>query len=134
MIKARTKSLFIILVTLIVGIAIGFEVSEILIKKRFEEFRKVRDPKVFVNMFEELIKPDKKQKAAVDSILLKHHERISEIMAANRQLMERQIDSLKITLKPYLTNDQMQHFNNEIMRMRKGPHFRTGGTKPAGEK
>jgi hypothetical protein len=130
MIKTRTKSLFIILITLIIGIAIGFEVSEILIKKRFEEVRSVRDPKGFVNMFENLIKPDEKQKPVVDSILLKHHERINEIMTANRQLMDKQIDSLRIVLKPYLTNEQVEHLNAEIMRMRRGPRFRTGGPQP----
>ena len=49
MIKNKTKSFLIILITLIIGIAIGFEISEILeIKKRFDEFREIRAPRGFV--------------------------------------------------------------------------------------
>ncbi len=42
MINTKIQSLIVLLITLIIGIAIGFEVSEILIKHRFEQMRAFR--------------------------------------------------------------------------------------------
>lgn len=120
MMKTRSKSIIIILVTLLIGIAIGFEISEIMIKQRFNEFRRIREPKGFISIFDRIIKPDEKQKPIIDSIILKHHEHVSEIMSASRAQLDKQMDSLKISLKPYLTQVQMDRFNSEITKMKKG--------------
>jgi len=119
MIKTKTKTFLIILITLIIGIAIGFEVSEILIRKRFDEFKNLRQPKGFVGIFENMIKPDENQKPILDSIILKFHKRINNTMAIVKMQMDKQIDSLSVELKPYLTKEQMDRFKNEMMRMKK---------------
>lgn len=131
MMKTRTKSFFIILVTLLIGIAIGFEISEILIKQRFNEFRRIREPRGFINIIDKIIKPDEKQKPIIDSIVLKHHERVNDIMTASRTQVEKQIDSLKTALSPHLTKEQMDRFDSEIKKMRKGfQKFRRGIPPP----
>jgi hypothetical protein len=121
MMKAKTKSFIIILVTLVIGIAIGFEISEILIKKRFDEFRNVGAPRGFVDMFDNIIKPDNTQKPLIDSILLQFHKKTDNIMSASRVQMDKQLDSLKAELKPHLTKEQIERFDNEINRIKKGP-------------
>lgn len=118
--KAKTKSFIIILVTLVIGIAIGFEISEILIKKRFDEFKKVGAPRGFVDMFENIIKPDNIQKPAIDSILLRFHKGVEKIRTASMAQMDKRIDSLITELKPHLTKEQIERFNNEMMRIKRG--------------
>ena len=121
MIKTRTKSIIIILVTLVIGIAIGFEISEIFAEKRFENFRRIREPKGFVSIFDEIIKPDKDQKPVIDSIVLQHHAQVDTLISLGRQQIQRQIDSLRAALKPHLTDEQMKRFDTHVERMKKGP-------------
>lgn len=118
MIKTNTKTLIIILVTLIIGSAIGFEVSEILIKKRFDEFRNIRQPRGMVDIFSNIIKPDEKQKPKIDSIIFSFHNRVDKIMNESRKKMDKQLDTLRLELKPYLNDDQMKRFDDEIKRIK----------------
>lgn len=119
MIKTNTKTFIIILVTLIIGIAIGFEVSEILIKKRFDEFKNIRQPRGMVDIFGNIIKPDEKQKPVIDSIIFNFHKKVDKIMNAGRKQMDKQLDTLRLELKPYLNKDQIDRLNEEMNRMKK---------------
>ena len=121
MIKPKTKSFLIILVTLIIGAAIGFEISEILFQKRFDEVKAARKPKSFVNLFEKIIQPGEKQKEAIEPILLKYQKKVDEIISGGRTQVDVQIDSMAAELKPFLTNEQMDNFITETQRMKKGP-------------
>lgn len=134
MMKPKTKSILIILVTLVIGIAIGFEISEIFAEKRFENFRRIREPKGFVRIFDEIIKPDKTQKPVIDSIVLKHHAQVDTLISLGRQQLQRQMDSLRIALKPHLTDEQMKNFDNHVERMKRGQGaFRRRVPPPPGE-
>ncbi len=133
MIKTNTKTFLVILVTLIIGIAIGFEVGEILIKKRFDEFKNIRQPRGLVDIFGKIIKPDEKQKPLVDSVIFSFHKRIDKIMNASRLQMDKQLDTLKLELKPYLNKDQIERFDEELNRMKKSiPNDSTRKGPPPG--
>ena len=121
MIKPKTKSFLIIFITLIIGMAIGFEISEILIQKRFDEFKAARKPKSFVNLFEQILQPGEKQKEAIEPILLKYQKKVDGIISGGREQVDIQIDSLAGELKPFLTNEQMNNFITETQKMKKGP-------------
>lgn len=119
MIKTNTKTFIIILVTLIIGIAIGFEVSEILIKKRFDEFKNIRQPRGIVDIFGNIIKPDEKQKPVIDSLVFNFHKKADKIMNNSRKEIDKLLDTLRIELKPYLDKDQIKRFEDEMNRMKK---------------
>lgn len=120
MLKANTKSFIIILVTLLLGIAIGFEINEILLKKKFEKFRDIRKPKGFIGMFEEIIQPDNEQKPKIESILMNFHKKTESIMSGARSEMNLELDSLRMELVPILNKEQLKRFDDEAGRMKKG--------------
>ena len=121
MIGNKTKSFFVIFIILIIGIALGFELSEMLMKNRLEKFRNSRDPKGFVESFDNVIKPDAKQKPIVDSIIIKHHKIMDKLLEDSRAQMDKMADSLAAELKPVLTKEQMDRLTADIAKMRKNP-------------
>jgi hypothetical protein len=134
MMKPSVKSMFVIILTLVIGIAIGFEVSEILLKKRFEMIRSVREPNGFINHFNDVIKPTDEQKATVDSIILKYHVKMEKISISTLPLISAQIDSMALELKTVLNDEQMKRFKEEFNRMKKFPpgHPPDGARPPEG--
>lgn len=121
MIKSKTKSILILLVTLILGIVIGFQINEILIKRRFEEMRAAGRPGSFIKLFENILQPNEKQKVLLDPIFIKYQEKIDNVISNNRLQVDAQMDSLTNELKPILTQDQLEKFTAEIKNVRKGP-------------
>ncbi|MFH1195211.1 MAG: hypothetical protein V1720_05835 [bacterium] len=119
--KPKIKSSLILVVTLFIGIAIGFEISEIMIKKRFESFKDVREPKGFVNMFNEILKPGENQKAEVDSILLKYHKQIDSVFKSGFAVVKTQMDSMRTELSKILNKEQMDRFDKEREKMKNPP-------------
>ncbi len=75
----QIKSTLIILTTLIIGMGIGFEIGEIIVRGHFDEMNEFRQPRGFVTVFEDIIKPDSLQKPLINSILLKYHEKMEKI-------------------------------------------------------
>jgi hypothetical protein len=119
--KQSLKFSLILFVTLLIGIAIGFEISEILIKKRFAEPEQFRRPESFINMFNRIIMPDSIQKPLVDSILLKHHLKMESLFKNNMIEITAQMDSMKISLSHVLSKEQFKRFEEDMARMRKEP-------------
>jgi len=119
--KPKIKSSLILFVTLLIGIAIGFEISEIMIKKRFEAFKDIRKPKGFVDMFDEMLKPDEKQKPVVDSVLLKYHAQIDSVFKSGFAFLKANMDSMRVELSKVLTKEQMDIFDKEREKMEKPP-------------
>jgi hypothetical protein len=121
MMNAKVKPFFILLVTLLIGIAIGFEISEISIKMRFDEIRAFKEPKGFVNIFEEIIKPDNNQKPVINSILLKYHNKMENITKKGMSEVSNMMDSMKVELKTVLNQEQIQRLEEETSRMKRQP-------------
>jgi hypothetical protein len=121
MVKSKTKSILILLVTLILGIVIGFQINEILIKKRFEEMRAARRPGSFIKLFENILQPSEEQKVLLEPIFIKYQQKIDEVISNSRVQVDAQMDSLTNDLKPILKQDQLDRFTAEIKNVRKGP-------------
>lgn len=119
--KPKMKSSLILFVTLLIGIAIGFEISEIMIKKRFDSFKDVREPKGFVDMFNEILKPGDNQKSEVDSILLKYHTKVDSVFKSGFEFVKINMDSMRNELSKVLDKEQMDRFDKEREKMEKRP-------------
>jgi hypothetical protein len=128
MISAKAKSLLVLLITLVIGVAIGFEISEIMLKNRFEEMKSFREPKGFVNIFEDIIKPDNNQKPIVDSILVKYHKKMEAVTRSGMAQVSVMMDSMQVELKTAINEEQFHRLNNEMTRMKNRPTpFRNHG-------
>jgi hypothetical protein len=117
----KLKFTIIILVTLIIGMAIGFEISEISIKSRFREIDRFRESRGFVGIFENIINPDLEQKPLVYSILLKYHKMIDSTSKAGITEVTKLMDSMITELKKSLKDDQVKRLEKEMERMKNGP-------------
>jgi hypothetical protein len=126
----KIKSLLILIITLVIGIAIGFEISEISIKKHFEKMDSFRKPEGFIKIFDGIIKPDNTQKAEVDSILYVYHERIEKITHSGMDSVSKMMDSMNVELKTKLNNEQAARLDEDLQRMKKNPPPPPPGKKP----
>jgi hypothetical protein len=129
--KTSIKAFLILTITLVIGIAIGFEISEISIKKHFEEMESFRKPEGFIRIFDGIIKPDNAQKPVVDSILYKYHEKIEIVRHSGMDDVSKMMDSMRTELGTKLTKDQANHLEEEMQRMKKNaPPPPPQGKKP----
>lgn len=119
--KPKIKSFIILFITLLIGIAIGFELNGILNRHRFESEQKARSPQGFINFFEDLIKPDTNQKKEIETIILKYHSRLDNIRQDNMQKVSVIIDSMNIELKSKLNKEQSARLDAKLQEMRKFP-------------
>jgi len=104
--KAPVKSTIIIVVTLLIGIAIGFQISELTLKNQFKKMHELRSPDGFVSFFEEVIKPDEKQKKVIEPIILKYYSATDSVARKSFKTFGLLLDSLQVELKPNLTEQQ----------------------------
>ncbi|MDR3626538.1 MAG: hypothetical protein P4L45_06880 [Ignavibacteriaceae bacterium] len=121
MTNGNIKSLLILVITLVIGIAIGFEISEISIKKHFEKMDSFRKPEGFIKIFDGIIKPDNIQKAGIDSILFAYHEKIEKITHSGMDSVSKMMDSMNVELKTKLNKEQAARLDEEMQRMKKNP-------------
>jgi hypothetical protein len=134
--NVNVKSALIIVTTLIIGIAIGFELSEISIKKKFERMDSFKGPQGFTQIFEDIIKPDDSQKDKVNTILLKYHDKIDKVMQSNMSDIALRIDSMAVELNQILNTDQKTRLDEEMQRMKRMPMppKMDGGPFPKGKR
>ena len=115
------KSALIIITTLLIGVAIGFELSEISVKKRFEKLDSFRGPQGFIQIFQDIIKPNDDQRNKVSSILLKYHDKIDKITQAGMNDVSLKLDSMAVELKQILNEEQKARLDEEMQRMKRMP-------------
>jgi hypothetical protein len=134
--NVNLKSALIIITTLVTGIAIGFELSEISIKNRFEKIDSFKEPQGFVRTFEEIIMPDNDQKVKVGSILLKYHNKIDKVTKSGMNEISLKMDSMAVELKQILNEEQQARLNEEMQRMKRmpPPHKMDRNFPPGGER
>lgn len=116
--NSKLKSSLVILVTLIIGIAIGFELSEIIDKGRFEKMREFRKPRGFTNMFITIIEPDSAQKPLINSILLKYHEKMDSVSKEGMSKVSNLMTSMEDEIRLLLTEEQAKRFDEEIAKFK----------------
>jgi hypothetical protein len=116
--KAPVKSTIIIVVTLLIGIAIGFQISEMTLKNHFKKMSEFRKPEGFVRFFEDVIKPDEKQKKIIEPIILKYHQLTDSVAKSSFRNLGMLLDSLKQELKPELSVEQNKNLEIKFNEMK----------------
>jgi hypothetical protein len=117
----KIKFTVIIIVTLLIGMMIGFEISEISIKSKFREMDRFRESGGFTDMFERIIRPDAEQKPVVFSILLKYHKMLDSISNSGMTQVSAAMDSMKAELKKNIKTEQYDRLDREMKMMKNGP-------------
>jgi hypothetical protein len=117
--KTYLKTIIFFLVTLFVGIGIGFEISEIIVQKQQEQLKEYFQPNGFVKFYEEIIKPDDKQRQLIKPLLLKYHSKITSILIGGFKNVDVIKDSLRLELKNFITKEQLQIFDEKMKEHKK---------------
>jgi hypothetical protein len=125
--KIEIKTAMVILITLLIGILIGFLLTGAVIRHRAGRFASMREPGRMVAHLERMIEPDASQREAVHQVLLKHSEQFSEIHSRFEGQMLTLRDSLKKDLDPILTEEQKERL--ERGSRHPGP-FKGKGRRP----
>ena len=112
----KTKSIIIIVATLIIGFVTGFLVNGQLTKGRIQNFVKQGTHEGFKLHFIEIIRPDEAQKVAIDPILDEYAVKINETLSNFREEMKSTHDEMIKKMEPYLTGDQIERLKDAIER------------------
>ena len=136
--KTGTKTILIILITLIIGMIIGALVTGAFARHRVRRFMSMREPGHLSARIERIIGPDESQREAVREILRKHSEQFLEIHSEFEGEMLALRDSLKKDLEPILTDEQKARLERGPRHpgpfgdkgRRPGPHHGGKGRRP----
>lgn len=110
----KSKTTFIILGTLIIGMVIGALSSGMWRQKRIEKFGRMRPQQQFIESIENIIKPDEAQRKAIEKVLEKRFEHIAQIRERHEQEMMAAFDSLKQELNSLLTEEQQKRLEENF--------------------
>jgi hypothetical protein len=113
----RTKTILVIIATLIIGMVLGVLMGGPIMRHHFERPPKFTQPersKHFVTLFERLIQPRDTQREAVVEILNKYSKRIEGLDSRHRLEMQALFDSMQTELSPILTEEQKAQLTERL--------------------
>lgn len=113
----RTKSVLLLLATLVIGAVLGAVANAWLAQQRFERIRALRAPGGFERMVVETIRPaSDSQHAAVDRVVSDAAVRIRTLRRDHHAEVRAVLDSMRTALAPVLTDAQRQRLDRRIRR------------------
>lgn len=111
----RTKSVLILLLTLLLGAVLGALVNAWLAHQRFDRLRSLRTEPGFIRVMERAIEPqDAAQQEAIRAVLEQTADRMNAIQRERREEMRALVDSMKAQLAPVLTERQMDRLEQRL--------------------
>ena len=117
---ARTKSILLLLGTLLIGMLLGAFVHTLMVEDRIERITSLRSRAGFVRFMENMIEPtDDAQRAAIRDVLEETAERLDAHHAGSREAVEEIMESFRTSLDSLLTEEQVNALNERMERKRK---------------
>jgi hypothetical protein len=103
----RSKSVIVLIVTLLLGVLIGtLLVGPLIARRHFDRVDAMRTREGFAQRMERIIEPDASQTVKVRQILTKHAAQFDGIFTQHRLQMDALVDSMWQELGPILTDEQ----------------------------
>jgi len=125
MIQIDIKAAVMLLVTLLLGVALGAVGAGALSHQRIEQVKQLRRPPGFVAHFEQVIEPrDSAQRARIDSLLTFTAARNDTILLEANTQLRRALDSMRAHLNPLLSAEQRARLDKAASL---APPLRAGG-------
>jgi hypothetical protein len=131
----QTKTVLIIVATLVVGIIIGALGSGFVIHRFARHVADARHREIFVEKMVGVIAPAPEQEEAIRDILTRHAEQFAELSDDFHRETSALFDSLRSELDPVLTQEQKERLEERGRRFRRlmkhaGPPRRRPGEGP----
>ena len=114
--KTRSKTVIIIIATLIIGIVLGVVGGGMFFKYFANRIANKPIPNRFTSFVERIIKPDENQVDSVRAILNKYGERMSVLDQQHIAVITNLMDSMHTDLSTVLTEEQMSRLDEHQKR------------------
>lgn len=111
--KIETKTSFILLITLLIGMAIGFLLNMVFLSRKVDQFRNLHQTRGFIHLFEGLIEPTESQHDTLQQVLKTYYQRFHDLRMQHIDELRTLIDSLQTDLMPILTEEQKRRLNKK---------------------
>ena len=128
----KTKSIIIILATLLIGFAIGFLTNAQITRQRLDTFVNQGSYNFFRYRMIQGIDPDPQQTKQIEPILEKYAALADQNIMESRQEMQGLHQAMIDELQPYLTTEQMEWIKNAHQNFRGDPQGRGRRGPPHG--
>ncbi len=115
----KTKSTFILLGVLAMGVAIGALASGTLQQQRKHRFERMPPHERFFSFMERMVDPSEEQRNDVERIIETRSEQLRELHETHQTGVIAIYDSLRVDLQTLLTDEQKKRFEEQIV---KGSH------------
>jgi hypothetical protein len=128
----KTKSIIIIVATLLIGFAIGFLTNAQITRQRLDTFVNQGSYNFFRYRMIQGIDPDAQQAKQIEPILEKYAALADENIMQSRQNMQDSHQAMIDELRPYLTDQQIEWVQNAHQNFRGDPQGRGRRGPPPG--
>jgi len=112
----KSKVTFIIVITLVLGIFVGFMLNRIYSQSRVRNILSRRSPDFFVTFYERILEPDTKQSKMIGEILDTHAKQVSAIRENFQEELQSLFESMKAQIEPILTPEQKERLKERFPR------------------
>lgn len=117
--NTRSKTIIIIIATLIIGIVIGMVGSGLLMRQFARKFDEKPIHNRFSSIIERIVEPNENQIDSVRAILSRYGERMGELDRQHISVLTSLIDSMHVELSTILTEEQMKNLDEHQKRARR---------------
>jgi Spy/CpxP family protein refolding chaperone len=114
--NVKSKTYFIIIITLLIGILLGILTSQFLIKDQIEKMITMGPQRHFIFMFKRIIDPTPEQEEKINKILEKYSKKLMELFLKNRGEFIKLQNSVRKELDPILTAEQKKRLEKSLNR------------------
>lgn len=112
----KLKVTFIIVITLVLGIVVGFLLNRTYSQRRVRNILSRRSPEFFVTFYERILEPDTKQSKLIREILDTHAKQVSDIRENFQEELQSLFESMKAQIDPILTPEQKERLKARFPR------------------
>ncbi len=113
----RTKSILMLLGTLLIGMLLGVFIHALMVENRIERLTSLRSQAGFVRFMDKMIEPtDDAQREAIQAALEDAAAALSVHHAESRETLEEIMGSFRASLDSLLTEEQLETLNERMER------------------
>jgi hypothetical protein len=113
--QTRTKSTFLLLAVLLLGILIGILLSGVLVNRRMDRLARMRTGPGIAFFIEDAVRPQSdEQRARIREVLDAAAPRFAEVFDQTREELDALSDSVMLELSGVLSEDQMEELRRHL--------------------
>ncbi len=104
--KAKSKSFWVLLLTFVLGIIVGYISREIVLENQISKFRRLSKPGGLTKMITDEAKLEEEQIRELSPIIGKYDVKMREFRKEGHCKFKTLMDSLRVEIAPYLSEEQ----------------------------